>query len=669
MEASRFWGFCLRVLLTVILAVPGFSAVAHPKIIDLFTPFEGLERSAAVGSGSAPELALPSSNVRRLRQVEVNPAFSQAGRVKPGDIILVNPFPGVRFEAAVERVRVYGGQTVTVRARLQEPSEGYLLVSTTNGRSLGSLEIPGTYELYSIVPDPSGPGHYVAELDLRDVEVPDLANDALVPPAVPKPFPDLDTMSLSATESSDETVSIDLMVVYTPAAREWAASAGGVANIISRAVEIGQLVLDNSQTGVELRLVHSAEVDYVESGHANIDLYRLTASPDFNPWGDQFEGYSIAGHMDEVHRWRNDYRADLVALLVRRTNDDDEAGGVGWLPDSASGSPEYGFSVTYIEYAGFYTFIHELGHNMGCGHHREQLKGPGPGLFPYSAGWRWVGNDGGRYCSVMTYWSGSYFSDGMDHIRVPYFSNPAVAYAGVPTGHPELADNARTIRTVKNVIANYRRSIYDSVPMLEPQEGVFHSPVRVTVSCSSPWVVMRYTLDGRTPALSDPVIPSGGALVIDSSQVLKVKAWSADGRSSRVVSGSYRLVPETPLVSPAGGVLVFPKRVTFACATPGAVIRYTTNGLDPTESDPVAPSGAASLVIDRSMVLKARAWREGWEPSEVKTVVFRDWKRKSLPRRRGLLRFERQSQVAPIGDEPREVEGMPLPARAATHPG
>ena len=56
----------------------------------------------------------------------------------------------------------------------------------------------------------------------------------------------------------------------------------------------------------------------------------------------------------------------------------------------------------------------------------------------------------------MTYAAGSYFSDGITHTQVPRFSNPSVLYAGVATGHAADSDNARTIRQVKSVIANYR---------------------------------------------------------------------------------------------------------------------------------------------------------------------------------------------------------------------
>ncbi len=129
---------------------------------------------------------------------------------------------------------------------------------------------------------------------------------------------------------------------------------------------------------------------------------------------------------------------------------------------SPSGSPTYGFSISRVQQAGWtYTTIHELGHNMGCHHHKEQNVQPGPGIFDYSAGWRWIGTDSGKYCSVMTYQSGDYFPDGQTHTRVGHFSNPDIVYQGVATGDAADGDNARTIREVKDVVSTYRSIYYE----------------------------------------------------------------------------------------------------------------------------------------------------------------------------------------------------------------
>ncbi len=55
--------------------------------------------------------------------------------------------------------------------------------------------------------------------------------------------------------------------------------------------------------------------------------------------------------------------------------------------------------------------------------------------------------------------------------------------------------------------------------------------------------------------------------------------------------------------------------VTITSATPGATVRYTTNGNEPTESDPDVPPGG--VVMDQSLTLKARAFKTGMPASAV----------------------------------------------------
>jgi hypothetical protein len=62
-------------------------------------------------------------------------------------------------------------------------------------------------------------------------------------------------------------------------------------------------------------------------------------------------------------------------------------------------------------------------------------------------------------------------------------------------------------------------------------------------------------------------------------------------------------------------------QVQIACGTPGSVIRYTTNGSDPTESDPIVAHGG-TVAVNSSMTLKARAFRTNFAPSAVKSATY-----------------------------------------------
>jgi hypothetical protein len=53
----------------------------------------------------------------------------------------------------------------------------------------------------------------------------------------------------------------------------------------------------------------------------------------------------------------------------------------------------------------------------------------------------------------------------------------------------------------------------------------------------------------------------------------------------------------------------------------GPVIHYTTNGSEPTDDDPVIDSGA-TVMVSANLSLKARAFRDGYVPSPVKSATY-----------------------------------------------
>jgi alpha-tubulin suppressor-like RCC1 family protein len=77
----------------------------------------------------------------------------------------------------------------------------------------------------------------------------------------------------------------------------------------------------------------------------------------------------------------------------------------------------------------------------------------------------------------------------------------------------------------------------------------------------------------------------------------------------------------TPLFSVAAGTYATEKTVVVTCATPDAIIHYTLTGDTPTESDPVILSGA-SLLIDETRTLKARAWKTGMAVSTEVSATY-----------------------------------------------
>ncbi len=77
----------------------------------------------------------------------------------------------------------------------------------------------------------------------------------------------------------------------------------------------------------------------------------------------------------------------------------------------------------------------------------------------------------------------------------------------------------------------------------------------------------------------------------------------------------------TPTFSPDGGTYNAAQSVTISCATSGATIHYTIDGVDPTQNDPTISSGA-KVTVSKSLILKAKAWKTGMNPSAVKSASY-----------------------------------------------
>ncbi|HKE55350.1 MAG TPA: chitobiase/beta-hexosaminidase C-terminal domain-containing protein, partial [Pyrinomonadaceae bacterium] len=76
-----------------------------------------------------------------------------------------------------------------------------------------------------------------------------------------------------------------------------------------------------------------------------------------------------------------------------------------------------------------------------------------------------------------------------------------------------------------------------------------------------------------------------------------------------------------PFPIPDGGSFNQPQGVTLNCATANVIIYYTTDGTEPNEKSPAVSIGG-TVIIDHTLTLKARAFKEGWPPSATKTSNF-----------------------------------------------
>lgn len=228
---------------------------------------------------------------------------------------------------------------------------------------------------------------------------------------------------------------VDVLVVYTPAARNALGSDSAAHAFAQACIASANITFTNSEISPRVRLAGTALVSYVESSSLPIDLARMQ-SP--------FDGW-----LDEVPSLRQQYGADLVALIVESTAN---GCGVGYVMTQPSTSfAPFGYSVIQQTCAlSNFSFAHELAHNYGCQHDHAD---PSPGAFSYSHGLRFVGQSGQQWRTLMA---------GSTGARIPYLSSPTVHFDGVPTGiseeTPELgspADNARSLFNTSHFVGGF----------------------------------------------------------------------------------------------------------------------------------------------------------------------------------------------------------------------
>lgn len=356
------------------------------------------------------------------RLVKVAPQLKSKHRIK------LNLADGVEHMAVRDRIVVSAnGDFVWVGRIVGEPLSRVTLASR-KGAVAGVIDRPmeNGNEVYQLDPLPSGNSllRPAADGPANECQV------VLPPPVVPigADFP---------PATAENPAVIDVLLVYTPATRARYGEAG-ILTKLNQAITDANSAYLNSQVFITLNPVQISEVAYAESGSLFNDLTALAAPGD--------------NQMDEVHAWRDQVGADLVALISEST----DYCGMGYImtfPDS--GFAPFGFSAVFSSCLTGLTLHHELGHNMGC--HHDRAHAGEPGAYPYSYGYGRCTTDGSGFRTVM-----AYQCDNAVVSRINYFSNPGVDFSGLPTGiafetDPDSsADNARTLNNTALYVKAFR---------------------------------------------------------------------------------------------------------------------------------------------------------------------------------------------------------------------
>ncbi|MBL4868913.1 MAG: matrixin family metalloprotease [Pseudomonadales bacterium] len=247
---------------------------------------------------------------------------------------------------------------------------------------------------------------------------------------------------LAAQLSQAEPTTIDVLVVYTPGVA--ARYNGEPETRFQHLLNVTNQVYADSLVDLELRMVHSVEVDYEEANNAGVALQEMT--------------YAQHPAFENIASLRSEYGADMVVFY--RPYDPAQGGcGIAWIGGNGTGGDfsnswekDYAFSHVAVDTCADYVTAHELGHNMGLAHSRN-LNGVG-GTLDYALGH----GEEGNFVTIMAYQSTfnvDYFSG-----KIYKYSNPDLDCNGSACGIDRFepnwgADAAYALNMTGPQIANY----------------------------------------------------------------------------------------------------------------------------------------------------------------------------------------------------------------------
>lgn len=324
------------------------------------------------------------------------------------------------------RVQQSRGKAYAPRETTADPLNDVVLVRR-DGRITGTARVAG--QLYRIQPLPSGETA-VIEVDENHMPAdhPEAAYRALFDKlaqdkgnaASGKPCR-LNCGGGSPVEPG-ATATIRVMVVSSNEARTGYAS--DLQALAELAIAESNQGFVNSNVGIQFELAGYYAADYAESGSFNTDLDRFGGTAD--------------GHLDGYHATRDQISADVNVLLI----DNATSCGLGYLKSSASNA----FSVVSTDCTtGYYSFAHEIGHNLGA--HHDPLNGNNA-YYSYGHGYQAPDR---TWRTIMAY---NCALGGCP--RLNYWSNPAVTYGGQAMGTYDKSHNQRVLVERKATVAAFK---------------------------------------------------------------------------------------------------------------------------------------------------------------------------------------------------------------------
>jgi glucose/arabinose dehydrogenase len=569
-----------------------------------------------------PQAALPDRAVRRSRTAAVDLSKLGSRDISPDrtTTLELNLFEDTSLTAVLDRIDATARGFVW-SGRIPAIPMSTVSLSTEDGVMHGIVFTPQSTYVVRFIAN----GQYAID---------EIDPDAFPPEADPLP---MDVRSDTALQQDagelphgDGASLIDIMVVYTPAARTAAGGTSAINALIANAISVTNTAYANSNIIQRLRLANAAEINYAETGDIGNDLQNVTNG---------------VGAFSGVASMRDTYRADLVTLLTATPGS--PFCGVAWLMTSVSAAfQSLGFSVVeQVCAVGNLTFAHELGHNMGLRHDWYIDNGTTP--YSYAHGHVNVGTTPStRWRTIMAY-NDKCAAQGVSCTRLTYFSNPNLSYLGAPIGVPAGTSTACSPSNLFNpacdsdersaldntglTVANFRQSVL-SVTSLTANV-TFPVPIATSVTWTavvtggtSPHSFKFWVYDGSAWSVGqDWSSASTWTWTPTSPGTFSFQIWARNAGSSAGYD-AWRAAGPVSVMSPS------PLAVTALTSNPPGPVWTNT-----TVTWSAAASGGSAPFSYRFWLFNGASWSIGrdwgssntwtWTPTNPGTYTVQVWAR------------------------------------------
>lgn len=450
-------GFCaaLFFLLT-------FNFLSAQQIININDESLSLRNSRTVVQEQVINDFLGKSEF--AREFDFNSALKSLTKKNEGDILLLDFFEEKRYQSVIQNVTHYNNGTIGVTTKIDGTDFDYCYISVSNSGIAFHAELLESQETFLTAR--KGEKTFLGCYKTAVIKEKELPYQGILPPPSPTRASESESEtefrsvraialgkeklpnSLSACGDADldAPVYIDILIPYTEAAVQLATSSGGINHLITLSIQRANQVMVNSNTNIIFRLAHSYQTSNKDT-NASVALAKLRKPND--------------SHMDDAHALRKEYEADIVVLFTYV----EDVGGMAYILTDERGIPDYAFALINVQQATSIALVHEIGHIMGCAHHKLQ---GGNALYSYSHGWR-GSNSTGKFSTIMTY--ERFDSEGF-FPQIDYFSDPYMEINGSKIGDVTQANNVQTLRRTKLLTSLYSNVINTSLADISLSAGV-----------------------------------------------------------------------------------------------------------------------------------------------------------------------------------------------------